>query len=86
MTNARIKETMERQGYSAAEIAEAIQKGFVPAPPAPPLEEKSDEEDEQNNGSFSWAGVSPEQKNDIQLQVSNIPTSLHTLKICHHNS
>ena len=32
---------------------------------------------------LAWAGVSPEQKNDIQLQVSNIPTSLHTLKICH---
>ena len=63
MTNARIKETMERQGYSAAEIAEAIQKGFIPAPPAPPLEEKTEEDDNQNVGNFSWAGVSPEQQN-----------------------
>ncbi len=63
MTNARIKETMERQGYSAAEIAEAIQKGFVPAPPAPPIEEETEEDDNQNIGNFSWAGVSPEQQN-----------------------
>lgn len=63
MTNARIKETMERQGYSAAEIAEAIQKGFIPAPPAPPIEEETEEDDNQNIGNFSWAGVSPEQQN-----------------------
>lgn len=30
---------------------------------------------------LSWAGVSPEHKNDVQLQVSNIPMALHTLKI-----
>jgi len=29
-----------------------------------------------------WAGVSPEQKNDVQLQVSNIPLSLHLLSLC----
>ncbi len=63
MTNARIKETMERQGYSAAEIAEAIQKGFIPAPPAPPIEEETEEDDNQNIANFSWAGVSPEQQN-----------------------
>ena len=32
---------------------------------------------------LSWAGVSPKQKNDVQLQVSNIPMALHTLKIAH---
>ena len=31
---------------------------------------------------LGWAGVSPEQKNDVQLQVSNIPMALNSLKIC----
>lgn len=31
---------------------------------------------------LGWAGVSPEQKNDVNLQVSNIPTALNALKVC----
>lgn len=67
LANARIKETMERQGYSAADIAEALSKGFIPAPPAPPKLEKDEEEDEPaqttSSGGFSWAGVSTDQQN-----------------------
>ena len=54
---------MERQGYSAAEIAEAIEKGFVSAPPAPPKLEEPEEEDTSSIGNFRWAGVSTEQQN-----------------------
>ena len=65
MANARIKETMERQGYSAADIAEALAKGFVSAPPAPPKLEPEEEEVTQSSSpnNFSWAGVSTEQQN-----------------------
>lgn len=35
LANNRIKQTMARQGYSAAEIAMAIEKGTVDAPPKP---------------------------------------------------
>lgn len=31
---------------------------------------------------LGWAGVSPEQKNNVHLQVSNIPMALHSLKVC----
>ena len=31
---------------------------------------------------LGWAGVLPEQKNDVQLQMSNIPMALHSLKVC----
>jgi len=63
LANSRIKETMERQGYSAAEIAEAIEKGFVSAPPAPPKLEQPEEEEEANSiGNFSWAGVHTNQQ------------------------
>ena len=54
---------MERQGYSAAEIAEALEKGFIPAPPAPPKLEFPEEKEEIDNssiGNFSWAGVKTE--------------------------
>ena len=53
---------MERQGYSAAEIAEALAKGFVSAPPAPPKIEEPEEEQPSSNN-FSWAGVSTDQQN-----------------------
>lgn len=32
---------------------------------------------------LSWMGVSAEQKNDVQLQTSNIPLGLHSLQVCH---
>lgn len=32
---------------------------------------------------LAWVGVSPEQKNNIHLQVSNIPMALNTLSVCH---
>lgn len=31
---------------------------------------------------LGWAGVSPEQKNDVQLQVSNISMTLNALYVC----
>ncbi len=62
LANSRVKETMERQGYSAAEIAEALAKGFVSAPPAPPKIEEPEEEQPSSNN-FSWAGVSTDQQN-----------------------
>ncbi len=62
LANNRIKETMERQGYSAAEIAEAIEKGFVSAPPAPPKEEEKEEDNSNQIGNFNWAGVSNNQE------------------------
>lgn len=59
LANHRIEETMKRQGYSAAEIAEAIEKGYAPAPIEPPEEEK-EEETPPSTGQFSWAGVANE--------------------------
>ena len=32
---------------------------------------------------LGWAGVSPEQKNDVALQVSNISMTLNALHVCH---
>ena len=46
---------MKRQGYSAAEIAEAIEKGYAPAPIDPGIEPEPEEE--EPSGQFSWAGV-----------------------------
>ncbi len=31
---------------------------------------------------LGWAGVSPEKKNDVQLQISNIPMVLNALDVC----
>ena len=53
LANARVKETMERQGYSAADIAEALAKGFVSAPPAPPKLEQPEEEETSSSSNFS---------------------------------
>ncbi len=64
LANHRIEETMKRQGYSAAEIDEAIRKGYMPAPaePTPPPEEKTEEPAQTgNSGQFSWSGVINEQ-------------------------
>ena len=61
LVNARIKETMERQGYSAAEIAEAINKGVAPAPAAP-VKEETEEDEEQSSSNFSWAGINTNQE------------------------
>lgn len=54
---------MKRQGYSAAEIAQAIEKGYMPAPaePTPPPEEPKEDSFTGNSGSFSWTGVMSEQ-------------------------
>ena len=57
MANHRIEETMKRQGYSAAEIAEAIEKGYAPAPEAPVIIEEPKEEKE--NDPFGWGGINP---------------------------
>lgn len=57
MANHRIEETMKRQGYSAAEIAEAIEKGYAPAPEAPAIIEEPKEEKE--NDPFGWGGINP---------------------------
>lgn len=48
---------MKRQGYSAAEIAEAIEKGYAPAPEAPVIIEEPKEEKE--NDPFGWGGINP---------------------------
>ena len=48
---------MKRQGYSAAEIAEAIEKGYAPAPEAPVIVEEPKEEKE--NDPFGWGGINP---------------------------
>ena len=48
---------MKRQGYSAAEIAEAIEKGYAPAPEAPIIIEEPKEEKE--NDPFGWGGINP---------------------------
>lgn len=57
LANHRIEETMKRQGYSAAEIAEAIEKGYAPAPEAPIIIEEPKEEKE--NDPFGWGGINP---------------------------
>lgn len=31
---------------------------------------------------LAWGGVSPEQKNDVQCQIANIPTSINVLSVC----
>ena len=59
MANHRIEETMKRQGYSAAEIAEAIEKGYAPAPEAPIIIEEPKEEKEKENDPFGWGGINP---------------------------
>lgn len=66
LANHRIEETMKRQGYSAAEITEAIEKGYMPAPAEPTPEPEESTESSTGNvnnaeGTFSWAGVSGEQ-------------------------
>lgn len=48
LANHTIEETMKRQGYSAAEIAEAIQKGYAPAPLEPESEEVDEPEPTDN--------------------------------------
>jgi hypothetical protein len=50
---------MKRQGYSAAEIAEAIEKGYAPAPEAPVIIEEPKEEKEKANDPFGWGGINP---------------------------
>lgn len=65
LANHRIEETMKRQGYSAAEIAEAIERGYAPAPAAPePVEETPPEDD-----SFAWAGITT---NEVPLSAEEI--------------
>jgi hypothetical protein len=54
LANHTIEETMKRQGYSAAEIAEAIQKGYAPAPLEPEPEEIDEPEPTDNT---PWAGL-----------------------------
>ena len=56
VANNLIEETMKRQGYSAAEIDEAIKKGYAPAP-LEPTPEETPEPDSSEIGNFSW-GVS----------------------------
>lgn len=53
LANHTIEETMKRQGYSAAEIAEAIQKGYAPAP----LEPEPEPEEEVDSSPAPWAGI-----------------------------
>lgn len=50
LANHKIEETMKRQGYGAAEIAEAIKKGTVAAPEKPIVEP---EEEVENNSGFA---------------------------------
>ena len=58
LANHTIEETMKRQGYSAAEIDEAIKKGYAPAPAAPEPEEKPETESAPQDA-FSWGGIDP---------------------------
>lgn len=48
---------MKRQGYSAAEIDEAIKKGYAPAPAAPVPDPVESTESTQDN-EFGW-GINP---------------------------
>lgn len=57
IANVRIRETMTRQGYSAAEIEEAIQRGYAPAPIDPGYEPKEEDTSEQAPTQFGWAGI-----------------------------
>ena len=65
LANQRIEEAMKRQGYSAAEIAEAIERGYAPAPaaPEPPMPEPEQPSNDYSSkgNAFSWAGVQTEQ-------------------------
>ena len=50
VANKRQEETMKRLGYSAAEIAEAIAKGTMPAVEKPPELEQIEKEDNSDQG------------------------------------
>ena len=76
LANHRIEETMKRQGYSAAEIAEALEKGTTPiqVPPRPepivPIQNENTQENFDSGDDSSvpqWYAHPQEEEVDLGL-------------------
>lgn len=73
LANHKIEETMKRQGYSAAEIAEALEKGTAPInAPAPILSENTQDfaDSEDGVGVPEWYAQPEDDSSDFDLDLS----------------
>ncbi len=68
--NHKIEETMKRQGYDAAEIASAIQKGTVGIPVEPPEPPSFDENDRESSTDY-FAQMSGGEQDDFDQDLTD---------------
>lgn len=68
--NHKIEETMKRQGYDAAEIASAIQKGTVGIPVEPPEPPSFDENDRESSTDY-FAQMSGGEQDDFDQELTD---------------
>ena len=68
--NHKIEETMKRQGYDAAEIASAIQKGTVGIPVEPPEPPRFDENDRESATDY-FAQMSGGEQDDFDQDLTD---------------
>lgn len=71
LADAKIKDTMRRQGYDAADIALAIEQGRTQMPPRPD-EEPEDEEEETGNAVERWSQLPEASADDLGLTDEDV--------------